>query len=122
VGANLSFPAGGCPGSFSNGGPLLAALADNGGPTRTMALGPGSAAINQVAIGTPNCPGADQRGIGRPQGAACDIGAFEVVVPPGAPAAAPAGAVAAATSTTKRCKKGRKLKKGKCVKKKRKKK
>ncbi|MGZ5375057.1 MAG: choice-of-anchor Q domain-containing protein [Solirubrobacterales bacterium] len=109
-------------GSFSSGDPQLGGLADNGGPTQTMALGPGSAAIDQVPVGTPNRPGADQRGTGRPQGAACDIGAFEVVVPPGALAAAPAGAVASATSTTKKCKKGRNLKKGKCVKKKRKKK
>src|SRR4051812_32604953 len=65
--------------------PLLAALADNGGPTRTLALLAGSPAID--AGGAEGCPGADQRGVGRPQGASCDIGAFEYVTPAPAPAA-----------------------------------
>lgn len=50
-------------------------LADNGGPTRTLALRPGSPAID--AGDTASCPATDQRGIERPQGVACDIGAFE---------------------------------------------
>ena len=54
-------------------------LADNGGPTETIALVPGSPAID-AADGT-NCPPTDQRGITRPQGAGCDIGAFELEVP-----------------------------------------
>jgi hypothetical protein len=53
----------------------LGPLANNGGPTRTVALLPGSPAIN--AGGGPNCPSTDQRGEPRPQGKACDIGAFE---------------------------------------------
>ncbi|HEX3564905.1 MAG TPA: choice-of-anchor Q domain-containing protein, partial [Acidimicrobiales bacterium] len=53
----------------------LGPLADNGGPTQTVALLPGSPAIN--AGGGPNCPSTDQRGEPRPQGKACDIGAFE---------------------------------------------
>lgn len=61
-----------------NPNPLLGALADNGGPTRTHALLAGSPAID--AGGAP-CPTADQRGVARPQGAACDIGAFEYVRP-----------------------------------------
>jgi len=52
----------------------LQALADNGGPTKTHALPGGSAAVN-AAIG--NCPLTDQRGVHRPQGAACDVGAYE---------------------------------------------
>ena len=67
--------------------PLLAALAGNGGPTRTMALRPGSAAID--AGDAEGCPKADQRGVSRPQGAACDIGAFEYVAPVPASACTP---------------------------------
>ena len=40
-----------------------------------MALGPGSAAIDAALAA--NCPGTDQRGIARPFGAGCDIGAYE---------------------------------------------
>jgi CSLREA domain-containing protein/uncharacterized repeat protein (TIGR01451 family) len=55
--------------------PLLGPLQDNGGPTFTHALLPGSPAIDQGDDS--NCPINDQRGISRPQGAGCDIGAFE---------------------------------------------
>lgn len=56
--------------------PLLGALANNGGSTPTMQPGAGSAAID---TGTCiNAPPADQRGLSRPQGAACDIGAVEL--------------------------------------------
>ncbi len=55
--------------------PNLGPLANNGGPTQTMALLPGSPAID---AGDDNaCPSTDQRGILRPQGGHCDIGAFE---------------------------------------------
>jgi hypothetical protein len=59
----------------------LGGLTNNGGPTETMALQTGSAAID---AGSPDCPppASDQRGIKRPQGAACDIGAFESTSPP----------------------------------------
>jgi hypothetical protein len=61
----------------------LQGLADNGGPTETIGLGAGSDAIDAgVSVG---CPATDQRGISRPQGTACDAGAFEVVVAPPAP-------------------------------------
>jgi CSLREA domain-containing protein len=53
--------------------PLVAPLADNGGPTDTNALLPGSPALDAAA----RCPATDQRGITRPQGTACDIGAYE---------------------------------------------
>jgi CSLREA domain-containing protein len=80
-GHNLAAGAVGCPGS--SGDPKLAALADNGGPTPTMALAPGSAAIDKVPATGASCPPADQRGVARPQFAACDIGAFELApVPP----------------------------------------
>jgi hypothetical protein len=51
--------------------PLLQPLADNGGPTPTMALGEGSPAID---IGD-GCPDTDQRG--EPRNGPCDAGAYE---------------------------------------------
>ena len=57
--------------------PQLGPLADNGGPTETHALLPGSPAIDAVIDGCPP-PDTDQRGVTRPQGVACDIGAFEL--------------------------------------------
>jgi hypothetical protein len=62
--------------SFSNIDPLVGPLADNGGPTRTLALLSGSPAID--AVNDEHCPPTDQRGVSRPFGAHCDIGAFEV--------------------------------------------
>ncbi len=60
--------------------PGLVALSDNGGPTATMALIGTSPAINRVPASAASCRGAvDQRGVRRPQGPRCDIGAFEVV-------------------------------------------
>jgi len=50
-------------------------LAANGGLTPTHALLGGSPAIDKGVA----CPNDDQRGVARPQGAACDIGAFEFV-------------------------------------------
>jgi hypothetical protein len=46
-----------------------------------MRLGPGSAAIGQVPAAGANCPATDQRGVARPGGASCDIGAYEVAGP-----------------------------------------
>jgi hypothetical protein len=66
-------------GDISGVDPLLGPLADNGGPTLTRALLEGSPAID--AVPTANCTlETDQRGVTRPQGAACDIGAFELDV------------------------------------------
>ena len=56
----------------------LGALANNGGPTDTMAISRTSPAFDSAPPGA--CPGTDQRGVARPQGARCDIGAFELVV------------------------------------------
>lgn len=65
------------PTSFS-GDPLLGSLADNGGPTMTHALLPGSPAIDAITDAAACTLATDQRGITRPQGSACDIGAYEV--------------------------------------------
>lgn len=72
-----------CDSSGSNpvpkGNPNLGPLASNGGPTQTMALLPGSAAIgggNATVCAMPPVNGVDQRGVLR--GSPCDIGAFEV--------------------------------------------
>ena len=62
-------------GSMNNTDPKLGPLADNGGPTLTMALLPSSPAID--AGDTSLAPTTDQRGFPRPSGAAADIGAFE---------------------------------------------
>jgi predicted outer membrane repeat protein len=62
-----------CPG-FAVGDPLLGSLQDNGGPTFTHALLWGSPALD-AASG--ECLPTDQRGALRPQGLACDLGAYE---------------------------------------------
>lgn len=55
--------------------PLLGPLADNGGFSQTHALLSGSSAID---AGDPAiCPETDQRGVKRPMGIGCDIGAYE---------------------------------------------
>lgn len=67
--------------SLSNIDPLLGDLADNGGETKTMALPPESPAAERIALGVGGCGkelAIDQRGVARPQGAACDVGAYEV--------------------------------------------
>jgi CSLREA domain-containing protein len=64
-----------CGISLLTSDPLLGPLQDNGGITQTMALLPGSPAINAGDDG--NCPSTDQRGVMRPQGGHCDIGAYE---------------------------------------------
>ncbi len=79
AGHDLSFPDTTCPGI--NGDPKLLSFKNYGGPTDTLALAPGSAAIDQVPATGAGCPAIDQRGVKRPQGSACDIGAFEFAVP-----------------------------------------
>jgi len=61
---------------FSFASLLLGPLQNNGGPNLTYALLPGSPAIDAIP-GCNSAPATDQRGVIRPQGAACDIGAFE---------------------------------------------
>ena len=66
--------------------PRLGPLADNGGPTHTHALltdSPASPAIDAIPQETNGCGTTfteDQRGVSRPQGSACDIGAYEFEV------------------------------------------
>jgi hypothetical protein len=60
------------------GDPELGLLANNGGPTPTHALSPTSPAIDKD--NSSGGPATDQRGVSRPQGAASDIGSFEVEV------------------------------------------
>ena len=72
------------PGDQINTDPVLGPLQDNGGPTFTHALLPGSPAIN---TGDPNFvgpPDYDQRGPGydRVRGGRIDVGSFEVQNPP----------------------------------------
>jgi hypothetical protein len=72
-------------GSLSNTDPLLdpAGLQNNGGPTQTIALEPGSPAIDTIPPGVNGCGTSittDQRGVSRPQGSGCDMGAFELVL------------------------------------------
>ena len=63
--------------------PLLGPLQDNGGPTETHALLEGSPAIDAIPVADCNDTfdvpiTADQRGVTKPQGPACDMGAFEL--------------------------------------------
>lgn len=58
----------------------LDALADNGGPTQTRLLPIGSPAIDAVLVNTADCSGTDQRGVPRPNGNRCDIGAVEMEI------------------------------------------
>jgi CSLREA domain-containing protein len=87
-----------CAASFSQAGdqnnvnPLLGPLANNGGLTQTHALLAGSPAIDGVVSGCPP-PATDQRGVSRPQGARCDVGAYEAP-----PACTPRPTVAVTTA------------------------
>ena len=68
----------GCPGATSID-PGLGPLQDNGGPTQTMAIASGSPAVDAVPSTGAQCLATDQRGVRRPEGAGCDIGAFEAI-------------------------------------------
>jgi CSLREA domain-containing protein len=84
-GHNLVGSSAGCPivywaGDQSTYNPKLGGLQDNGGLTKTRALLSGSPALNAIPDGTGGCGSdytSDQRGIPRPIGGACDVGAYE---------------------------------------------
>lgn len=94
IGYNIQSPGASCieanTGSAGHVLPVdlrLGDLQDNGGPTRTHELLPGSIAFDVIpeadcvdADGAPLTT--DQRGVARPQGDSCDVGAFEVEVAP----------------------------------------
>jgi CSLREA domain-containing protein len=70
----------GAAGTLSGIHPWIAGLTDNGGATLTHALAMGSPAVDAVADCTDldgDPVASDQRDVDRPQGGACDIGAFE---------------------------------------------
>ena len=63
--------------------PNVGPLQNNDGPTETHALDPGSPAIDKVPLNACHLDTipTDQRRVKRPQGSACDIGAYEEVSP-----------------------------------------
>ena len=76
--------------SLSNTPAKLGPLQNNGGPTETQAPRLGSPVLNRIPLGTMAngvtlCPGTDQRGVSRPQGSKCDVGAVELVNPSKSP-------------------------------------
>jgi hypothetical protein len=72
--ANNLVEDGSCSASLQ-GDPKLGPLSNNGGMTQTMALRRDSPAVD--AGDDANCPATDQRGVSRPYGSHCDIGAYE---------------------------------------------
>ena len=76
------------------GTPLLGALDDNGGPTQTRLPQTDSPLLDALPPASCQADGAvgittDQRGVGRPEGVGCDIGAVEVEVAPSPPTTRP---------------------------------
>jgi len=69
------------PGDLVVADAMLGPLQDNGGPTETHDLLPGSPAIDAGSMDCPP-PDTDQRGVARPQGMDCDIGAVEYLPEP----------------------------------------
>jgi hypothetical protein len=73
-------------GDLQNTNPMLNPLALNPpGSTQTQALQIGSPAIDHIPPGVNGCGttiSTDQRGVSRPQGSGCDIGAYEFMPPP----------------------------------------
>jgi len=70
---------GGCVGTgILDVDPMLGPLQDNGGATPTQLPASGSPAIDAVDCAA--APTTDQRGVARPQGSRCDLGAVEAVL------------------------------------------
>ena len=90
VSSDFTFAAAGDITGVTN--PLVGPLADNGGPTQTRSLprsvtppidaGDNSICAAAVTANPPGTAGKDQRGVNRPKGVACDIGAVEVLPAP----------------------------------------
>lgn len=76
-GTSCGLAAQGATGDLSSTDPQLEPLAANGGPTLTRALQEGSPALSATSDAAAFCRATDQRGVTRPQGNGCDIGAFE---------------------------------------------
>jgi len=95
LGYNLVGEVSGCtvtgdaPGTMTGVTASLGRLGNNGGPTQTHALLPGSLAIDNGTI--TDCPPTDQRGQARPRDGnrdgtvRCDIGAYEAAAVPSTP-------------------------------------
>lgn len=70
-------------GDATIGSPQLGSLSNNGGRTQTMLPSASSPLVGAIPAGT--CTAADvtvdQRGVARPQGLGCDVGAVEVFAP-----------------------------------------
>ena len=80
-GGNLRWPASdaSCVGVY--GDPMLLALADNGGLTRTLALDEGSAAVDaadDALCAAEPVNNTSQNAVTRPHGPHCDVGSFEL--------------------------------------------
>lgn len=61
--------------------PEFGSLGNYGGTNDTLPLLSNSPAIDAGGTSTDGCPGSDQRGASRPEGLACDIGAYEAFAP-----------------------------------------
>jgi len=68
-------------GDVQNADARLGSLADNGGPVQTVAPLIGSPLVNGAGPCGGGDPTVDARGVSRPQGSGCDIGALEERVP-----------------------------------------
>lgn len=77
-GHNLQFSNNSCDSNIPVRSPMEQPLGFNGGPTKTMALPANSPAVD---AGGSDCPPPyhDQRGVVRPQGPRCDLGAYELI-------------------------------------------
>jgi hypothetical protein len=85
ISVSYSVVQGGCPAGSTcthilTADPKLGTLGNHGGFTQTIPLLANSSAINMGNDSV--CPPTDQRGVTRPQGAHCDIGAYEYPVGP----------------------------------------
>jgi CSLREA domain-containing protein len=83
-----------------NTDPQLATALAGGTQTPVLAIPATSPAANRIPAGDPACTGtlADQRDLARPQGAACDAGAYELAPPDASIDSGPSGTTAGSTA------------------------